>query len=168
MCALTAQTQYESQTRAFLWASRCFPLTLPYLIKRDGSGPWGQSGTHTHTHTHTKHTNTNAHTHKRACSLHAPPRHHRHAKTHGNANTPTHTHTHICGHTENRQTRGLSGLSLHADVLGEKVSRARQCESLNATKSKATGKAGGRPTRSTHSHGEQERMKGKRLERGYF
>ena len=78
------------------------------------------------------------------------------------------THTHICGHTENRQTRGLSGLSLHADVLGEKVSRARQCESLNATKSKATGKAGGRPTRSTHSHGEQERMKGKRLERGYF
>lgn len=54
---ITAQTQQYSQARAFLWASRCFALTLPYLIKRDGSGPRGQSGVHTHTftnmHTHT-------------------------------------------------------------------------------------------------------------------
>lgn len=50
---------YDSQSRAFLLASRCFALTLPHLIKRDGSGPRGQSGAqmharlHTHTHTHT-------------------------------------------------------------------------------------------------------------------
>ena len=128
----------------------------------------GASLAHTHTHTHKAHQHKCTYT--QACVL--PPCPTPPPPTCKNTwkcqHAYAHTHTHICGHTENRQTRGLSGLSLHADVLREKVSRARQCESLNATKSKATGKAGGRPTRSTHSHGEQERMKGKRLERGYF
>lgn len=115
VCVLTAQTQYESQTRAFLWASRCFPLTLPYLIKRDGSGPWGQSGTHTYTRTQTQ---MHVHTSARAPSVPHPAA--TDMQKHMEMPTRPHTHTHICGHTENRQTRGLSGLSLHAVVLGRK------------------------------------------------
>lgn len=41
----------------FFLESRCFALTLPYLIKRDGSGPWGQFGTR-------RFASTNVHQHR--------------------------------------------------------------------------------------------------------
>lgn len=114
-CVLTAQTERESQTRASLWASRCFALTLPYLIKRDGSGPWGQTAVHTSTHTHT---------HTYMCTpSHAPPHQPQsHAYTHC---TKLHTHMHTIA------SRVLVFWPVFARWPTEKVSGAEPCVSLS-------------------------------------
>lgn len=151
VCVLTAQTQQDSQTRAFLWASRCFALTLPYLIKRDGSGPWGQSGTHTHAKIH-------AHTH-----AHILTSMHTHSAPHPNATTTKsyihaeHRKIHMHKHRNAGEVVVFRLVFFFCTLTYREKCLGHKCVSLNATENYSHRK--GRGPSNTHSQREEEKVK---------